>query len=120
MAAHVRRVVVTGLGLVTPLGIGVEQSWSRLIASECGVVSLKDLPSPNGLPGFETLPSQVGAIVKRTGGKELGGFDSTEWLERGVSVLCTLTRFLLEAACFNLNPSLNLYYFEFSGLLTDI
>ncbi|KAF9313588.1 Mitochondrial beta-keto-acyl synthase [Podila horticola] len=83
MAAHVRRVVVTGLGLVTPLGIGVEQSWSRLIAGECGVVSLKDLPSPNGLPGFETLPSQVGAIVKRTGGKELGGFDSTEWLERG-------------------------------------
>ncbi|KAG0033179.1 Mitochondrial beta-keto-acyl synthase [Podila clonocystis] len=83
MAAHVRRVVVTGLGLVTPLGIGVEQSWSRLLAGECGVVSLKDLPSPNGLPGFETLPSQVGAIVKRTGGKELGGFDSTEWLERG-------------------------------------
>ncbi|KAF9325244.1 Mitochondrial beta-keto-acyl synthase [Podila minutissima] len=83
MAAHVRRVVVTGLGLVTPLGIGVEQSWSRLISGECGVVSLKDLPSPNGLPGFETLPSQVGAIVKRTGGKELGGFDSTEWLERG-------------------------------------
>ncbi|KAG0330676.1 Mitochondrial beta-keto-acyl synthase, partial [Podila humilis] len=83
MAAHVRRVVVTGLGLVTPLGIGVEQSWSRLIAGECGVASLKDLPSPNGLPGFETLPSQVGAIVKRTGGKELGGFDSTEWLDRG-------------------------------------
>ncbi|KAF9431088.1 Mitochondrial beta-keto-acyl synthase [Podila epigama] len=84
MSAHVRRVVVTGLGLVTPLGIGVEQSWSRLIAGECGVVSLKDLSSPNDrLPGFETLPSQVGAIVKRTGGKDLGAFDSTEWLERG-------------------------------------
>lgn len=88
MALNARRVVVTGLGLVTPLGIGVQQSWSKLIAGECGVVSLKDLPSPNpGLPGFDTLPSQVGAIVKRTGGKNLGGFDSTEWLDRGVSFL---------------------------------
>lgn len=85
MALNARRVVVTGLGLVTPLGIGVQQSWSKLIAGECGVVSLKDLPSPTpGLPGFDTLPSQVGAIVKRTGGKDLGGFDSTEWLDRGV------------------------------------
>jgi 3-oxoacyl-[acyl-carrier-protein] synthase II len=87
MALSARRVVVTGLGLVTPLGIGVQQTWSRLIAGECGVVSLKDLPSPNGLPGFETLPSQVGAIVKREGGQALGGFDSTEWLDRGVSAL---------------------------------
>ena len=84
MALSARRVVVTGLGLVTPLGIGVQQTWSKLIAGDCGVVSLKDLPAPNGLPGFETLPSQVGAVVKREGGQALGGFDSTEWLDRGV------------------------------------
>ncbi|MEK6548559.1 MAG: beta-ketoacyl-ACP synthase II [Nitrospirota bacterium] len=32
-----RRVVVTGLGLITPLGIGVEKTWSALCAGKSGV-----------------------------------------------------------------------------------
>jgi 3-oxoacyl-[acyl-carrier-protein] synthase II len=32
-----KRVVVTGLGLVTPLGIGVEETWSALVAGKSGI-----------------------------------------------------------------------------------
>ena len=31
-----RRVVVTGLGMVSPLGCGVEPTWKRILGSESG------------------------------------------------------------------------------------
>ena len=36
-----RRVVVTGLGMVTPLGCGVEHTWQRLISGQSGVAHVE-------------------------------------------------------------------------------
>jgi len=40
-----RRVVVTGLGLVSPLGIGVEKNWEALVAGKSGISAITRIPN---------------------------------------------------------------------------
>ena len=47
-----KRVVVTGLGLATPLGTGVQKSWSRVLKGESGVSKIKSLPFLDNIEGF--------------------------------------------------------------------
>ncbi|KAF1811216.1 ketoacyl synthase domain-containing protein [Eremomyces bilateralis CBS 781.70] len=68
-----RRVVVTGLGALTPLGVGVRQSWTQLLNKKCGVVALRDKAR------FPSIPSQIAAYVP-LGSKANGGWDPQEWL----------------------------------------
>jgi 3-oxoacyl-(acyl-carrier-protein) synthase len=67
-AMATRRVVVTGLGLLTPLGTSTQQSWARLIAGESGIVSLLTHPSTTALKEeYAALPSTVAGIVPENG-----------------------------------------------------
>jgi 3-oxoacyl-[acyl-carrier-protein] synthase II len=63
-----RRIVVTGMGLVSPLGCSVELAWSRLSAGRSG---LRALPA-----WAAALPARVAAIVPTKADDAEGGFDA--------------------------------------------
>src|SRR5256714_7987984 len=67
-----RRVVVTGMGLVTPLGIGLERVWGRLIAGESGIRAIQSFD-------VSDLPSRVAAQVPQ-GDKASGLFNADDWV----------------------------------------
>ncbi|KAI8097462.1 putative beta-ketoacyl synthase [Halteromyces radiatus] len=87
-----RRVVVTGLGLVTPVGVGVKTAWNNLLKGHCGIVSLTDQPA------FDSLPVKIAALVPR-GSKDQGQFSASEWLDPGDDrVMATFTQYAIAAA----------------------
>ena len=67
-----RRVVVTGLGMVTPLGVGVDHNWSQIIAGETGI---------GRITGFEVddLACQIAGQVP--GADQPGGLDMDAFIE---------------------------------------
>ena len=67
-----RRVVVTGMGLVTPLGIGLERVWGRLLAGESGIRAIQSFD-------VSDLPSRVAAQVPR-GDRDSGLFNADDWV----------------------------------------
>ncbi|MGH6672537.1 MAG: beta-ketoacyl-ACP synthase II [Xanthobacteraceae bacterium] len=68
-----RRVVVTGLGMVTPLGCGVEPTWRRLIASESGVKRIEKFE-------VSDITSQIAGQIPRGDGSN-GTFNPDHWME---------------------------------------
>ncbi len=60
-----RRVVVTGLGIVCPVGIGVAESWAAILACQSGIARITRF-DPTG------FPSQIAGEVKN--------FDVSKWL----------------------------------------
>ena len=67
-----RRVVITGLGMVSPLACGVEQTWSRLIAGQSGAGPITRFDASN-------MASQVAAELPVGDGSD-GTFNPDDWV----------------------------------------
>ncbi|MGE3142807.1 MAG: beta-ketoacyl-ACP synthase II, partial [Hyphomonadaceae bacterium] len=63
-----RRVVITGIGLITPLGYGREISWKRLLEGRSGAGAITHFK-------VDDLPARVACMVPRVDGRGGGGPD---------------------------------------------
>lgn len=68
-----RRVVVTGLGMVTPLACGVEETWSRLLAGQSGAGKITRFDPVNCV-------TQYACEIPRGDGSD-GTFNPDDWME---------------------------------------
>ncbi len=64
---NLRRVVITGLGLITPLGIGVEENWSAMLEGRSGIGTITSFDS-------SPLPVHIAGEVK--------DFDPADYIEK--------------------------------------
>jgi 3-oxoacyl-[acyl-carrier-protein] synthase II len=67
-----RRVVVTGIGIVSPLGVGVDHVWKRLIKGESGISSIQSFD-------VSDLPAKIAGQVPR-GDIKSGNFTPDEYV----------------------------------------
>ena len=67
MSNDPRRVVVTGMGMVSPLGCDIDRFWSRLIAGQSGVGLIHNFDA-------SSLPVRIAAEVR--------DFDPLEYMDR--------------------------------------
>ncbi len=68
-----RRVVVTGLGMVTPLGCGVETTWQRLIAGDSGAARIERFE-------VSDISCQIACMVPYGDGSN-GTYNPDQWME---------------------------------------
>ncbi len=67
-----RRVVVTGFGLVTPLGVGTESVWKKLLDGQSGIRSIQNFD-------VSDLPAKIAGQVPR-GETASGAFNADDWV----------------------------------------
>ena len=68
-----RRVVVTGLGMVSPLGCGVDVTWSAILAGQSGIARIENFE-------VDDLACQIAGQLPR-GSKADGKFNPDDWME---------------------------------------
>ena len=67
-----RRVVVTGMGMVTPLGSGVDHNWSQIIAGKSGISRIE---------GFDVSDISCQIAGQVPGTNAVGGLDLDNWID---------------------------------------
>jgi len=70
---ELRRVVVTGMGMVSPLGCGVEATWANILASRSGARHIDDFK-------VDDIACQIAHRVP-TGDYAEGKFNADEWMD---------------------------------------
>ena len=68
-----RRVVVTGIGMVTPLGCGVEPTWQRLLKGESGAKKIDTFE-------VSDISCKIAGVIPRGDGSN-GTFNPDQWME---------------------------------------
>ncbi|MCB1476519.1 MAG: beta-ketoacyl-ACP synthase II [Rhodobiaceae bacterium] len=68
-----RRVVITGLGMVSPLACGVEETWSKLLAGQSGAGRIENFK-------VDDLPCQIACQIPMGDGSD-GTFNADDWME---------------------------------------
>ena len=68
-----RRVVVTGLGMVTPLGCGVEPTWANILEGRSGARQITDFE-------VNDLACRIACQIPRGDGSD-GTFNADDWME---------------------------------------
>ncbi|CAN1721435.1 3-oxoacyl-[acyl carrier protein] synthase 2 [Hyphomicrobium sp. 1Nfss2.1] len=68
-----RRVVITGLGIVSPVGCGVEASWQALLAGANGARRIEEFE-------VDDIACQIACFIPR-GSKSEGKFNPDDWME---------------------------------------
>ena len=54
-----RRVVITGMGMVSPLGVGVDRNWARITNGESGIRKITEFE-------VSDITSQIAGLVPKT------------------------------------------------------
>ena len=68
-----RRVVITGMGMVTPLGCGVETTWQRLLKGESGARKIDRF-------NVSDIACQIACMIPRGDGSN-GTYNPDQWME---------------------------------------
>ncbi len=95
-----KRVVITGIGVVSPIGIGHQEFWKNLVSGNSGIAPMECLD----LSKYE---SKKGAEVKNLRPEEFMGRKGLKYLNKGTKFLASSIKLALDDAGLNIDEELS-------------